>query len=120
MNMLKHRTISAEIGKETITIKSNRGFPQGGCLSPLLWCLLLDSLVKKINEMKIYMQAYSDDGVLLVAGKDLNTVMTIMKTGIKTTLTWCRDKGLNLNPTKNETSTFYQTKENNTPDTNCN
>ncbi|XP_052744146.1 uncharacterized protein LOC128199286 [Bicyclus anynana] len=106
MNMLTHRLISADLGGETQTVRSTRGFPQGGCLSPLLWCLLLDSLIVKINDMRIYMQAYSDDGVLLVTGRDLHTVRNIMCKGIKNTLAWCREKGLNLNPFKTKLVLF--------------
>jgi hypothetical protein len=38
-----------------------RGCPQGGVLSPLLWCLVVDELITGLNEGGIYVQGYADD-----------------------------------------------------------
>lgn len=37
-NMLRHRSITAELGGETHTVRTNWRLPPGSCLSPLLWC----------------------------------------------------------------------------------
>jgi ribonuclease HI len=104
--MLKDRDITAELGGVSKRISPKRGFPQGGCLSPLMWCLLLDSLVKKVNRGGVYMQAYSDDGVLLVRGTVLNIIRDIMNKSVKEVLGWCRERGLDLNPTKTKLVLF--------------
>ena len=104
--LLGNRYVKAELAGSTVTIKARRGFPQGGCLSPLLWCLLIDELVKKLNRLHIYTQMYSDDGVLLITGKVLSTICNIMNRALKVTLEWCRSKGLNLNPDKTKCVLF--------------
>jgi len=39
------RTVQVTVGSTTITISTQRGLPQGGGLSPLLWSLVADSLL---------------------------------------------------------------------------
>jgi hypothetical protein len=51
----------------------SRGCPQGGVLSPLLWCLL-DNLKARINGGGIYIQGYADDMCLLAVGKFPNSI----------------------------------------------
>lgn len=43
-----------------------RGFPQGGVLSPLLWCWVVDKSVKELNEAGFYVQAYADFMLILM------------------------------------------------------
>ncbi|XP_063545759.1 uncharacterized protein LOC134753753 [Cydia strobilella] len=104
--MLKGRSITAELGGVVKTISPRRGFPQGGCLSPLMWCLLLDSMVKELNSGGVYMQAYSDDGVLLVRGTVISVMRDIMIRGLRQVLGWCRERGLDLNPSKTKLVLF--------------
>ncbi|XP_047995576.1 uncharacterized protein LOC125233562 [Leguminivora glycinivorella] len=105
-SMLRCRSITAELGGITKTISPRRGFPQGGCLSPLMWCLLLDSMVRELNRGGLYMQAYSDDGVLLVRGMVLSVMRNIMVRGLRQVLGWCRGRGLDLNPSKTKLVLF--------------
>jgi RNA-directed DNA polymerase len=42
-------------------VKVTRGCPQGGVLSPLLWSLVVDDLLVKLNSRGYYAQAYADD-----------------------------------------------------------
>ncbi|KAJ2939962.1 hypothetical protein O0L34_g6668 [Tuta absoluta] len=112
MNALGHRAISTELGGVSHTVRAKRGFPQGGCLSPLMWCLLLDDLIKTVNRTRVYMQAYSDDGVILVTGRELNMISRIMNDCLKAVLKWCRDRGLNLNPSKTKLIIFTKKRNN--------
>jgi Reverse transcriptase (RNA-dependent DNA polymerase). len=43
--------------------------PQRGVLLPLLWCLIVDDLIARLNRGGIYTQGYTDDICLLVVGK---------------------------------------------------
>jgi len=52
----------------------SRGCPQGGVLSPLLWCLVVNELLARLNERGVYSQGYVDDICLLEVGKFPNTV----------------------------------------------
>jgi hypothetical protein len=62
-----------------------RGFPQGGVLSPLLWCLVVDDLIARLNGGRIHTQGYVDDICLLLVGKFPNTVSGF--------ISYCRDVG---------------------------
>jgi hypothetical protein len=39
----------------------SRGCPQGGVLSPLLWCLLVDDLLARLSGGGVFIQDYADD-----------------------------------------------------------
>ncbi|BES92290.1 Reverse transcriptase (RNA-dependent DNA polymerase) [Nesidiocoris tenuis] len=43
--MLASRNISSELGGSSVAVVANRGCPQGGVLSPLLWLLVADDLL---------------------------------------------------------------------------
>jgi hypothetical protein len=56
-----------------------RGCSQGGVLSPLLWCLVDDDLIARLNEGRIYIQDYADDICLLAMGKFPNMVLGLIQ-----------------------------------------
>ena len=101
-HMLETRHVTAELENSNLIVRTTRGCPQGGVLSPLLWCLIVDDLLKVINGNGIYAQAYSDDGVLVVSGIHRETIVEIMEQGLETVLAWCRARGLSINPVKTE------------------
>ena len=47
--------------------------PTGGVLSPTLWNLVIGTLLKKLNTLA-YTQAYADDVVIIIRGKDPSTI----------------------------------------------
>ena len=62
--MLTNRTINADADcGQYVMSRVNRGCPQGGVLSPLLWCMLVDSLLNVLNGSKVYTQAYDVSAV---------------------------------------------------------
>jgi hypothetical protein len=52
----------------------SRGHPQGGVLSQLVWCPVIDDLIARLNMGRIYCQGYADDICLMAVGKFPNTV----------------------------------------------
>ena len=67
------------------------GCPQGGVLSPLLWCLV-DDLIARLSMSGVYCQGCADDNCLLAVGKFPNTVSELMHT----VETWCGRVGLSV------------------------
>jgi len=53
--------------------------PQGGGLSPLLWSLVADSLLKWLSKQGVFTQGFADDGVIIIVGKVLHILSDIMQ-----------------------------------------
>jgi hypothetical protein len=51
----------AALGGDSRSIAVSRGRPQGGMLSPLLWCLVVNELLARLNDGGVYSQGYADD-----------------------------------------------------------
>jgi hypothetical protein len=69
---LEGRLAMAALADATWSVAVSRGFPQGGVLSPLLWCLVVDHLLVRLNEGSVYAQGYADD-ICLLAGENSPT-----------------------------------------------
>ncbi|MBV2145647.1 MAG: hypothetical protein KTM48_02865, partial [Wolbachia endosymbiont of Pissodes strobi] len=80
--------------------------PQGSCLSPHLWCLVMDSLLRRLNLEGFYAQAYADDGLVMITGKFVRTVCERMQVACRIVQGWCEENGLSVNPGKTELILF--------------
>lgn len=105
VTMLKNRTVEASVCGERVKMGVTRGCPQGGILSPILWCMVIDSLLGKLNDAGLYAQGYSDDLSTLICGDFEMTVGDLM-TAIKLVEEWCEENGLKVNPVKNKMVLF--------------
>ena len=97
---LEGRLATAALGDATRNVVVSRGCPQGGVLSPLLWCLVVNELLARLNEGNIYTQGYADDICLLVVGKFPNTLSGLIQWALRTVEEWCEGLGLSVNPDK--------------------
>lgn len=75
-------------------------FSQGGSLSPILWCIVVDSLLVKMEKERIFAQGYSDDSSILISGYFESTVGDLIRRALKLTEEWCRKNNLSINPGK--------------------
>lgn len=98
--MLKNRTATTEIGGRTFSVSVKRGCPQGGVLSPLLWTMVVDNLLTRLNRVGLFTQGYADDIVILLTGKDLYTLGGLMQNALSVVENWCTVEGLSVNPSK--------------------
>jgi ribonuclease HI len=110
-SMLSSRTISTTIGSSEIAFSATRGCPQGGVLSPLLWSLVVDDLLIKLNKLGFYAQGYADDIVILIKGPFSSTVSEKMQIALNSVARWCRLKNLTINPSKTELILFTKNKK---------
>lgn len=99
-NMLKNRRISTEVGGQEITVKATKGCPQGGVLSPLMWSLVVDGLLQMLDTEGFEVVGYADDLVIIVRGKDDQTISERMQMAMNLTANWCNTQGLRINPNK--------------------
>jgi len=58
---LEGRLATMPYGGVSRSVVVSRGCPQGGVLSPLLWCLVVNELLVRLNEGSFYAQGYADD-----------------------------------------------------------
>lgn len=101
-NMLSSRLVLSSRGEANIAVSVNRGCPQGGVLSPLLWSLVVDDLLKKLEKLGIFAQAYADDVAIPVVGKIPSVLSDITSSTLNFVMKWCQDKGLTVNPSKTD------------------
>ncbi|GJQ72418.1 hypothetical protein Trydic_g3497 [Trypoxylus dichotomus] len=67
-SMLNNRTIHISMNLCNIRAMVAAGCPQGGVLSPLLWCLLVDDLLSDLRRAGFYAQSCADDITIMVSG----------------------------------------------------
>lgn len=48
-DMLRERYLEAELQGYSVFALVTNGCPQGGVISPLIWCLVVDSLLTELN-----------------------------------------------------------------------
>ncbi len=54
--LLRQRLVSMTHLDTRLTVRTTRGSPQGGVLSPLLWNLVVDGLLRELDESGVFVQ----------------------------------------------------------------
>ena len=99
-SMLKSRVIFSDLLGETLAARVAGGCPQGGVLSPLLWNLVMDGLLRELSQRGFSALGYADDLVIMTQGKFNTTVRDCMQSALRLVETWVRQEGLNISPQK--------------------
>jgi hypothetical protein len=87
-----------------------RGCLQEGVLLPLLWCLVVDDLMARLNRGCVNAQGYADDICPLAVEKFPNTVSGFIQWVCHNVETWCGEIGLLVNSDRTECC-IYKKKE---------
>jgi len=107
VNMVSNRHITVTHKTHTKRVRIKRGCPQGGILSPFLWNLIVDDLLKyTADKLPGYLQAFADDLVGLAEGQDLDYICERTQRTINTIETWCKSKGLSISNLKTKIIMF--------------
>lgn len=104
--MLLGRFVISTLGPSTMRRSVKRGTPQGGVLSPLLWILTMNKLLKGLEERRIHVVAYADDVAILVRGKFPDTLCNIIQNVLEDVSRWAKSCGLGINASKTELILF--------------
>jgi ribonuclease HI len=99
-SMLSNRTVKVRTEESNVRIRPVKGCPQGGCLSPLLWCMVVDSLIDELQSIGCHVTAYADDLALVVHGNNAETACDKMNEVLKVVENWCIRNQLHVNPSK--------------------
>ena len=83
-----------------IQVMVKKGSPQGGVLSPLLWNMMVDSLLPKLNEEGFCTYGYADDISIVLNGTSMWQLCNKMQNALDITSNWCQRNSLNLNSDK--------------------
>jgi len=97
--LLKSRMVTATLGTSTQTRLVNRGTPQGGVLSPLLWNIA-------VNKVGCKVVAYADDVAIIFNGKYPQTLCDLMTAKLEILSERSIKKGLGVNHSKTELVLF--------------
>lgn len=104
--MLSHRNITLEIKGHKVTVRATTGAPQGGVLSPTLWIIVMDILLKELHKKGYKTTCYADDVVVMCRGKFLSTLSERTQQAVKIVENWCKKVGLTVNPDKSDVVIF--------------
>ncbi|CAG9813258.1 unnamed protein product [Phaedon cochleariae] len=107
---LEKRVIISSIGETTVTARTGRGCPQGGVLSPLLWAILVDELLKRLTSKGMHCLGYADDVAIIAKGKFAGTVSEHTQTALNIINKWCQEEELTVNPLKTTIVVFTKKK----------
>jgi ribonuclease HI len=102
MHLLRGRRVQAKVKGEVMTVRPTRGTPQGGVLSPLIWNIVMDKLLRKFVGKPTKVTCYADDLALTSTGVDEGTVYANMQSALDRTVDWGRQQGLTFNPSKTQ------------------
>lgn len=58
---MKERVLKSKLWNSELWFKPIRGCTQGGVLPPIMWCLVVDSFLTRLNTSGFYAQEYADD-----------------------------------------------------------
>ncbi|MCP4489190.1 MAG: hypothetical protein GY820_18040 [Gammaproteobacteria bacterium] len=112
INMVTNRFITLNHKHITKRIRIRRGCPQGGILSPFLWNLIVDDLLRfTAKEIPGYLQAFADDLSALAEGNDTEVIWSRTCRTINTIEKWCETKGLRISAMKTKIIMFTRNRK---------
>ncbi|KMQ82364.1 reverse transcriptase, partial [Lasius niger] len=86
------------LGKEEW--KYNVGVPQGSCMGPVLWLLLINAALKSQYGDNCFLQAFADDMLLMVRFRKAYHMTDKVKIPLADVLRWAEENSLTLNVDK--------------------
>ena len=84
----------------------NRGLPQGGNLSPIVYNMSIDRHLNGLNTEGVSTIAFADDTTLLATGKCISTICNILQRKIKVLESWSKAAGVEFNTDKSVVMMF--------------
>ena len=105
-NLLRHRTVQAELNGEKVKREVVKENPQGGILSPFLWNCVLNSLLVDLRNRGFHVQAYADDVAILVTGTNMLWIKGRAQKALNIASNWALNQELQFSSKKTEIVLF--------------
>ncbi|CAH2097271.1 unnamed protein product [Euphydryas editha] len=85
---LQDRRVIVNYARATSEKETTKGCVQGSIGGPTFWNLILDSLLRKVNGMGVYCQAFADDVVLVFSSLKTDNLQTSAETTLAAVQEW--------------------------------
>jgi hypothetical protein len=99
-SFLSNRVAVISVQDSTFSKSISLGCPQGGVLSPFLWNMLVDDLIRLTFDFPVKFIAYADDITIITAHKDPAIATRNLQIVCDTVVVWLRSRKLYLNALK--------------------
>ena len=107
---LKERTAFTELNGVKCSINVQRGCPQGGIISPVIWNLVFESFIELYTKGPVKVRCFADDACLTIGGIDCSTMVDIMQPQLDIASNWGSKEGLIFVPSKTSAIFFHRKK----------
>ena len=98
-----NRYVKVKIGTTERCRFLRRGMLQERILSPVVWNMVFDGLLRQLEKVPgIKQRGYVDDGVFLVAGCCPNTLVELAQPAINAAVAWGSNTGLKFSSKKTQ------------------
>ena len=99
-HLLRNRELEVSIKGAKCKKQPTQGTPQGGVLSTDAWNITFQPLLDLFIKGPVKANGFADDTLLLLCGKDLKTLISIMQKAIDKAINWGNQEKLAFNPKK--------------------
>ena len=111
MYLLRNRVITTEIKNNKGRCYPINGVPQGDCLAPLMWSIVIDDLLSKLQSGSCNGIGFADDIALTISGPVESAMAELMQAQLDIVEEWCNKNKLRVNATKTVPVMFTQKKK---------
>lgn len=115
------RTASVKVGNEVSEpFPTTRGEPQGDVLSPFLWNIFFEPLLRKLaaetpgltlrgpeSQLTVKQQAYADDLAVFCGGNGIGDIQSKTQKALDIAVSWASDWGARINTKMGKTEAMY-------------
>lgn len=108
---LTNRFVQIKIGETTMKKKLTRGCPQGSKCGPGMFNIVLNDLLRRMDELDLECIAYADDIILIVSGKDNDLMKSKANNTLEMITDWGQENGLKFNEEKTQAMMFRKSKK---------
>jgi hypothetical protein len=109
-SFLHNQCSTLTIDNKNFTRALTKGTPQGGVLSPIVWNIIFDEILKKLDQKPIKTVGFADDSVLLITGIDPSMMVYMIQPALNDIVAWGHESGLEFNASKTMVSWYTNNK----------